>query len=244
MATWCRNLNHFNVLFLHVVCIRFVKKLPINERQIFNPISICSSYNSLSPSSLTLSPSLLLSHSSVNSIAFCACIIVHDDCTCWECCVRVSVCVSVVELPDWKFFFFFVLLQKSCQRLLLPAASYCCCQLSVASCQLHHVAQKLLQCWSLVGAAGGVPPSWCSCHKPLNPLMDSLHNGHKWGWTQELGSSRSCRGGTLPLLLLLQCLHNFLEQPQNLLLVSSGLARDFCDPLLASALSLCLASTT
>lgn len=201
---------------------------------------------SLSFLSHSLPLSLLLSHSSVNSIAFCACIIVHDDCTCWECCVRV--CVSVVELPDWKFFFF-VLLQKSCQRLLLPAASYCCCQLSVASCQLP-VASCCSKAFAMLvtrGCSGGVPPSWCSCHKPLNPLMDSLHNSHKWGWTQELGSSRSCRGGTLPLLLLLlllQCLHNFLEQPQNLLLVSSGLARDFCDPLLASALSLCLASTT
>lgn len=159
MATWCQNLNHFNVLFLHVVCIRFVKKLPINERQISNPISICSSYNSLSPSSLTLSPSLLLSHSSVNSIAFCACIIVHDDCTCWECCVRVSECVSVVELPDWKFFFLCcckkVASDCCCLLLLIAVAS---CRLQVASCQLHHVAQKLLQCWSLEGAAGVCHP--------------------------------------------------------------------------------------
>lgn len=242
MATWCQNLNHFNVLFLHVVCIRFVKKLPINERQISNPISICSSYTSLSFLSHSLPLSLLLSHSSVNSIAFCACIIVHDDCTCWECCV----CVSVVELPDWKFFFFCAFAKKlpatvaaCCFLLLLPVVG---CKLPVASCCSKAFAMLVTR-----GCSGGVPPSWCSCHKPLNPLMDSLHNGHKWGWTQELGNSRSCRGGTLPLLLLLlllQCLHNFLEQPQNLLLVSSGLARDFCDPLLASALSLCLASAT
>lgn len=124
MATWCQNLNHFNVLFLHVVCIRFVKKLPINERQISNAISICSSYNSLSFLSHSLPLSLLLSHSSVNSIAFCVCIIVHDDCTCWECCVR----VSVVELKV----FFFVLLQK--------VASDCCCLLlliAVGSCRLQ-----------------------------------------------------------------------------------------------------------
>lgn len=137
MATWCQNLNHFNVLFLHVVCIRFVKKLPINEWQISNPISICSSYNSLSFLSHSLPLSLLLSHSSVNSIAFCACIIVHDDCTCWEYCVCVSVCVSVVELPDWKFFFCAVAkklpatVAACCFLLLLPVVG---CKLPVASC--------------------------------------------------------------------------------------------------------------
>lgn len=142
MATWCQNLNHFNVLFLHVVCIRFVKKLPINERQIsiqFRfavPTTLSLLPLSLSPPlSHSLPLSLLLSHSSVNSIAFCACIIVHDDCTCWECCVRV--CVSVVELPDWKFFFCAVAkklpatVAACCFLLLLPVVG---CKLPVASC--------------------------------------------------------------------------------------------------------------
>lgn len=126
MATWCQNLNHFNVLFLHVVCIRFVKKLPINERQISNPISICSSYNSLShslPLSVALAlvselDSLLCVHHSARRLyllrTLCAC-----EC---ECC-RVA----------WLKVFFFLCFCKK-------VASDCCCLLlliAVASCRLQ-----------------------------------------------------------------------------------------------------------
>lgn len=142
----------------------------------------------LHPTLQLLSPSLSLSHSSVNSIAFvrasyCTTTVLVDNFVC--------VCCRVAWL---KVHFFLCCCKKvasdcCCLLLLIAVAS---CRLQVASCQLHHVAQKLLPCWSR-----GRAPSWCSCHKPLNPLMDSLHNSHKWGWTQELDSRRgSARGGT------------------------------------------------
>lgn len=105
---------------------------------------------------LSLSPALSLALALVSELDSLLCVhhsarrlyLLKTLCAC-ECC-RVA----------WLKVFFLCCCKKvasdcCCLLLLIAVAS---CRLQVASCQLHHVAQKLLQCWSLEGAAGVCHP--------------------------------------------------------------------------------------